>query len=289
MAKADAVEVDFTGGERSATRFANSTITANMVQFDQQVTRHRLLRPEDRLRRRTREFDDESLKEMVDDAQTRAEGGARQRRPAAAHQGAAGLPAGRRGAARAVSTSVPPIARRWSGRASTSARRRTSLGSGYIPKVHQTTCTANSEGLFAYYQYAEAGFILTCRTPDGGGSGWAGITGVKDVSADRSGRAHRSGRRQGAEEPEAARARAGTLHRDPRAAADGAVPVADDGPLQCPGRRKRLRPHFFTGKETGTTKVGEKLFSESVTIKSDIGNPILRQTPIGPTAWRRGR
>ena len=56
------------------------------------------------------------------------------------------------------------------------------LGSGYIPKVHQTTCQANSEGLFAYYQYAEAGFILTCRTPDGGGSGWSGITGVKDTT-----------------------------------------------------------------------------------------------------------
>ena len=38
MAKADAVEVDFSGGERSATRFANSTITANMVQFDRQVS-----------------------------------------------------------------------------------------------------------------------------------------------------------------------------------------------------------------------------------------------------------
>ncbi len=55
------------------------------------------------------------------------------------------------------------------------------LGSGYIPKVHLTTCTANSKGLFAYYQYAEASFILTCRTPDGAGSGWAGITGVKDA------------------------------------------------------------------------------------------------------------
>ena len=38
MAKADAAEVDFSGGERSATRFANSTITANMVQFDRQVS-----------------------------------------------------------------------------------------------------------------------------------------------------------------------------------------------------------------------------------------------------------
>src|SRR4030095_13111063 len=55
------------------------------------------------------------------------------------------------------------------------------LGSGYIPKVYQTNCTANSKGLFAYYQYAEAGFTLPCRPPDAGGSGGAGITGVKDI------------------------------------------------------------------------------------------------------------
>ena len=56
------------------------------------------------------------------------------------------------------------------------------LGAGYIPKLHWTDALANSEGLFAYYRYAEASFILTCRTPDGTGSGWAGTTGLKDVS-----------------------------------------------------------------------------------------------------------
>ena len=38
MAKADAVEVEFSGGERSATRYANSTITANLTEHDQEVT-----------------------------------------------------------------------------------------------------------------------------------------------------------------------------------------------------------------------------------------------------------
>jgi predicted Zn-dependent protease len=37
----------------------------------------------------------------------------------------------------------------------------------------------------------------------------------------------------------------------------------------------------LSGKERGTTKLGEKVFSESFTLKSDIGNPILRQSPIG--------
>ena len=52
MAKADAAEVDFSGGERSATRFANSNITANMVQFDQSLTRDRLRRQQVRVRPR---------------------------------------------------------------------------------------------------------------------------------------------------------------------------------------------------------------------------------------------
>src|SRR3954468_11788716 len=38
MAKADAVEVNLTGGERSGTRWANSSITNNLVQYDRQVT-----------------------------------------------------------------------------------------------------------------------------------------------------------------------------------------------------------------------------------------------------------
>ena len=56
------------------------------------------------------------------------------------------------------------------------------LGAGYIPKAYQTTCLANSEGLFAYYQYAETGFILTCRMANGSGSGWSGVTGAKDLA-----------------------------------------------------------------------------------------------------------
>ena len=38
MAKADAVEVVLTGGERSGTRWANSSITTNLVQYDRQIS-----------------------------------------------------------------------------------------------------------------------------------------------------------------------------------------------------------------------------------------------------------
>ena len=39
---------------------------------------------------------------------------------------------------------------------------------------------------------------------------------------------------------------------------------------------------YLTGTEKGTSKLGQKVFSDLVTIKSDIGNTILRQTPILP-------
>ena len=68
------------------------------------------------------------------------------------------------------------------------------LGAGYIPKAYQTTCLANSEGLFAYYQYAETGFVLTCRMANGSGSGWAGITGAKELSQIDVARADRRSR-----------------------------------------------------------------------------------------------
>src|SRR6187549_1368646 len=72
MAKADAVEVEFNGGERSATRFANSNITANMVQFDRTVaiTVHNGNRSGTAT---VRDVDDATLQQGVADARKRAE------------------------------------------------------------------------------------------------------------------------------------------------------------------------------------------------------------------------
>jgi len=58
MAKADAVEVTFDGGERSATRWANSSITVNLVQYDQQLSLN-VRRGQKQGSASTREFDDD--------------------------------------------------------------------------------------------------------------------------------------------------------------------------------------------------------------------------------------
>jgi predicted Zn-dependent protease len=288
MAKADAVEVEFTGGERSATRFANSNITANMVQFDRTLTVTVYVGTRS-ASASTRDFDDGSLREAVEDAQKRAQD---------ARENADMLPliAGPQDYL-AVDAALPsvvnfgPAERAMMVKQSLDVcQKKGVVGSGYIPKVHQTTCTANSKGLFAYYQYAEASFILTCRTPDGGGSGWAGLTGIKDigmidaqqlteVAADKA----LKSQKPRAIEPGRYHDSGATRQRRFLSLMMGLFNARTaEGPVG----------NYFSGKQPGTTKVGEKLFSDGFTLKSDIGNLVLRQTPIGtdgmaahPTNW----
>jgi predicted Zn-dependent protease len=289
MAKADAAEVDFSGGERSATRFANSNITANIVQFDQSLTLT-VYQGGKSGSSTTREFDDDALKEMVEDAQKKAEAA----RPA---PDALPLIAGPQDYV-AVDAALPsgvnfgPAERGRMVRQSLDiCQKKNVVGSGYIPKTYLTTCNANTKGLFAYYQSAEAGFILTCRTSDGGGSGWSGITGVKDIGQIDAAQLTEIAANKALKsvKPRAIEPGRYTVILEPRANARFLSLMMGlfnartaEGPVG----------NYFSGKEPGTTKVGQKLFSDALTLKSDIGNAVLRQTPIGtdgmaakPVTW----
>jgi predicted Zn-dependent protease len=279
MAKADAVEIEFTGGERSGTRWANSTITTNLIQLDQQLTV--TVRYGNKSgTASTRELDDESLRATVEDAQTEAKAARESRNLQPLVKGPqeylpieAALPA---------AVNFGPGERAEMVRKSVAVcDKKGTLGSGYIPKSYLTNVIANSEGLFAYYQYAEAGLILTCRTADGKGSGWAGITGVKDIglidpvhlSEIASDKAVKS------QKPRALEPGRYTTILESRPAARFIslmlgifnARTVETGPRS-----------YLSGGEPGSSKLGQKVFSDNVTITSDIGNSILRQTPIGP-------
>ncbi|MGH9144535.1 MAG: metallopeptidase TldD-related protein, partial [Vicinamibacterales bacterium] len=288
MAKADAVEVNFDGGERSATRWANSSITVNMVQYDQQLTltvRHGAKQGS----ASTREFDDESLKAMVDEAQ----GAAQKARDNA------NLPPLVKGPQEYIAVDAvlpktmdfgPGERAAWVKQSVDICERKGVLGSGYIPKTYQTTCLTNSEGLFAYYQAAEAGFVLTCRMASGGGSGWSGITGAKDLSQVQVGelteiaankalksqkpRAIEPGRYTTIIEPRPVARLLSTMMSAFNAGGGGGGFGGGGGGFNFGGIG---RP--FVAAD-GTPRTGQKLFSDSFTLKSDIGNSTLRQTPI---------
>ena len=288
MAKADAVEVEFAGGERSATRFANSTITANLTEHDQEITI--TVRYGQKSGSTTvHQFDDDSLKRAIAEAQTLA----KQRpdnpelmplvKPPQDYIAVeAALPAainfGPAERARMVKQSVDIC------------EKKGVVGAGYIPKMHWTEARANSEGLFAYYRYAEASLILTCRTPDATGSGWAGTTGMKDVTqidaaaiSERAATKALTSRKARAIEPGTY-----TVILEPRPAARFLSLLL----FALNARTAEEGQSFMSGAERGSTKLGQKVFGDNVTIKSDIGNSVLRQSPVNadgsaakPTTW----
>ena len=288
MAKADAVELSFDGGERAGTRFANSTITTNLVQYDQQLTitvRH----GEKQGAASTRELDEESLKAAIDEAQEAAQ-------KARDNPNLTPLVKGGQDYI-TVDAVVPATAEfgpgeraAWVKQSIDICEKKGVLGAGYIPKAYQTTCLANSEGLFAYYQYAETGFILTCRMASGGGSGWSGVTGAKDLSQVNVAELTEiaAGKAVKSQKPRAVEPGRYTTIIEPRPMARllstmmGAFTVGGGGGGFGGGgggfNFGGIGRPFLNAD--GRPKIGQKLFSESFTLKSDIGNPILRQTPI---------
>jgi predicted Zn-dependent protease len=311
MASADAVEVNFTGGERSGTRWANSSITTNLVQYDRQVTvTVRLGQKQGSAN--TRDFTDTGLKAMVDEAMAEAREAQDSENlpellgPQEYIPVDAALPNlvnyGPAERARMVKESIDLT------------EQMGVLGAGYIPKSDQATCNANSKGLFAYYRAAETGFVLTCRLPDGSGSGWAGITGIKDISmidaraftevaankalTSRAPRAIEPGRYTVILEPRA-NARFLSLMTgifNPggggrgggggggRAGGGGAGAGDAGGGGGGRGGGGGGGGAALAGGGAAAfmrdKKPGDKLFSELFTLKSEIGHPILRQTPI---------
>jgi predicted Zn-dependent protease len=301
MAKgADAVEVDLTGSERSGTRWANSSITVNLVQYDRSVTINVRV-GQKTASGTTRDFSDASLQttinEAIETAKSRPDSpnlpellGAQTYIPVDAAL-PSGVNFGPRERAMMVKESLDIN------------EKRGTVGSGYIPKTDQTNVTANTKGLFAYYRSAEAGFVLTCRMPDGSGSGWAGITGIKDVSMIKPTEITEIASKKALDSRKAKAIEPGryTVILEPRANArllslmtgifnQGGGQGGPGGPGGGGGGGGfggGGGNSFMAGK-----KPGDKIFSELFTLKSDVGNPILRQTPIlqdnrpaAPVTW----
>jgi predicted Zn-dependent protease len=278
MSGAENTEVNFSSSERSGTRFANSSISANLVQYDQQltITSHFGTKVGSA---NTRDFSDASLKLTVAEAEAAAKA-APDRATAATFLGPqtyipvdAALPSaknfGPAERAKMVRTSIDI------------SKKMGTVGSGYIPKMHQTTCDANSKGLFACEEVAEASFILTCRMPDGSGSGWAGTTGIKDISMINPVELTEVASKKALDSRKARALEPGryTVILEPRANA----------------RFLSLMTGIFGGGGGAFMqgkKPGDKIFSDMFSLKSDVGNPILRQTtmlgdntPAAPVTW----
>ena len=319
MAKADAVEVQFTGGERSGTRWANSSITTNLVQFDRNVTA--TVRVGQKVgNASTRDTSDAGLKALVDEAMAEAQKATDSPNLPVLLGAQDYIP---------VDSALPNMVRvgpteraRLVKESLDIAASKGVVGAGYIPKNDIANCSANSQGLFAYYRSADMGFVLTCRMADGSGSGFAAISGVKDFSmidakALTESAANKALRSRKAKALEPGRY---TVILESRASARflslmtnifgggggggrgggggggggfGGPPGGAGGPpgAMTPEAAAAIAAAGGGGGFGGLggagtfmqgKKPGDKLFSDMFTLKSDIGNLTLRQSTIGP-------
>lgn len=285
MAAPDPVDVNLVGGERSGTRWANSSITVNLVQYDREVTV--TIHHDQRVGTAdTRDFSDAGLQAVIEAARADAlESEPRDEMPELlGPQTYIEVDS-----ARSSLIDFGPLQRAELVKASLDLSEQMGVvGYGYIPKNDQVSCRANSNGLFAYYRDAQTSFVLTCRTPDGRGSGWAGTTGIRDTSQiDPSDITRRASEKA-------------LLSANARALEPGRYSVILEP--RANARFLSLLTGIFNQDNEGGNggaaqfmegrQVGDKIFSDLFTLKSDIGNPILSQStilnderPAAPVTW----
>ena len=251
MAKADAVEVDFQGGERSATRYANSSITANLIEHDQQVS-ITVYYGQKSASTVTHQFDDASLKTAIEEAQILAK-----RKPDNPETMPLVKPPQNYVPVDAVidrTVNFGPAERAAMVKKSLDiCEKKGVVGAGYIPKLHWTDRDGQQRGtvlvlplcrsqLHPHLPYARRHRLRLGRADRPQGR-----------EPDRPGVDHRDGRKQGAQVAEAARHRTGRLHGDPRTAPGRTFSLAaDDGDGRAVGRgRPQLHERRGTWPDQG--------------------------------------
>ncbi len=156
------------------------------------------------------------------------------------------------------------------------ARERRLQATGFLVHGTGSSAVATTRGLFAYNAQSRANFTTTVRTPDGTGSGWAGI-GANDWSqvntAELGARAIDKAERS--RQPRAVEPGRWTVVLEPTAVANmvqlmmGALSArnADEG-------------RSFFSRRGGGNKIGEKVLDERVTIVSDPADRALLSAPF---------
>ena len=137
--------------------------------------------------------------------------------------------------------------------------------SGFFTNSASAIAFGNKRGNFGYHRRSAANYSVTVRTPDGTGSGWAsdGAARIADIDVKRLAAA---GIRKALESRQPKPVEPGnyTVILEP-AAVNDLIPLM----MGSFNARQADQGFSFLAKKGGGTKVGERVFSELVTIRSD--------------------
>lgn len=167
------------------------------------------------------------------------------------------------------------------------------VAAGFIQRSANAVGVGNKAGLFGYHTYTDSSLTHTMRTPGGTSSGWAtqSSVSVKDLNGEEQVKVSIDKCLRGVDRKKLDPGKY-TVIMEPAAVADliGWLGYAF-------GARDAEQGQSFLSKagegSTGvSTYVGEKLFPEFITLRSDPFHPKLASTPWGPsllpnekTAW----
>ncbi|MGH9869596.1 MAG: TldD/PmbA family protein [Candidatus Polarisedimenticolia bacterium] len=155
------------------------------------------------------------------------------------------------------------------------ARTKGLEASGFYETEASWSAIANTRGLFGFHRATTASCSNTLRTKDGTGSGWAGFQSprIGDIRPDELA-AVAARKASASASPTDLEPGRYTVILEPRAVADllGNLGFALSGRAADEGRG-------YFAKPEGGTRVGEKLFSEAVTLLSDPFDPRMPGRP----------
>ena len=158
-------------------------------------------------------------------------------------------------------------------------------GSGFFETGARWLAIANKKGNFGFHRATAAEYSTTMRTADGTGSGYARLGSPRLSDLDPSALAERAAKKaQSSAKPRELAPGAYTVILEPEAVADLLMfllfslnaRIADEG-------------RSFLSKPGGGTRLGEKLFADSVTLRSDPFDPRHPGTPWAAGFGRGGR
>jgi len=175
-----------------------------------------------------------------------------------------------------VTASAGPEARRDGAAAAVEAARASGLAaSGFFSTDVTASAIANRKGLFGYQPATEASFSTTMRTSDGTGSGWAGGSAnrladlkPKEIAASAAKKALASAK------PRELDPGRYTVILEPQAVADLLQTML--GGIQA---RAADEGRSVFSKPGGGNRIGEKVFADTVTLRSDPFDPRVPGRP----------
>lgn len=155
------------------------------------------------------------------------------------------------------------------------AKEKKLVAAGLISREHNVVAIANKRGLFGFHAGADSGLTSTVRAPDGSSSGWAGhpATRIEEIDSERVAQTaiEKCLRWKNPKRLEPGNY---TVVLEPTATGD--LVNLMSGSFSARGAEEG---QTFLSATRGKTKLGEKMFPEFITLRSDPFDPRVPSQP----------